>query len=496
MQCLAFMEIAFVFPHQLFEKNPCLAGSVERVYLVEDDLFFRQYRFHKKKLVLHRASMKYYQHCLENQGFKTSYIDSAENSTLADLFVQLKKHGVTKIHLVDPTDYLLLRRVRRFSKKEAIELAIYPSPLFLNAMDELNSRLKKTKSGYLMASFYKEQRKAMDILVDGDEPVGGKWSFDEENRKKLPKQLELPMLYKSGANTYVEEATKYVNDHFQANPGNTDDFFYPVTHEEAREGLDDFLENRMKWFGDYEDAIAKEKSFLFHSVLTPPLNIGLLTPGQVISRTLEKHAEKCFPLNSLEGFIRQIIGWREFMRGIYEREGVFQRTNNHFRYQRPLPPSFWTGSTGIEPIDDVILKVLRHGYCHHIERLMILGNFMLLCEFDPDTVYQWFMELFIDAYDWVMVPNVYGMTQYADGGLLSTKPYISGSNYLLKMSDYKKGDWCKTWDALYWRFIYVHKQEFAKNQRMTMMVRLLEKMDPKKLDDHLETAERFLEELT
>ena len=184
------------------------------------------------------------------------------------------------------------------------------------------------------------------------------------------------------------------------------------------------------------------------------------------------------------------------MRGIYEREGVFQRTNNHFRYQRPLPPSFWTGSTGIEPIDDVILKVLRHGYCHHIERLMILGNFMLLCEFDPDTVYQWFMELFIDAYDWVMVPNVYGMTQYADGGLLSTKPYISGSNYLLKMSDYKKGDWCKTWDALYWRFIHVHKQEFAKNQRMTMMVRLLEKMDPKKLDDHLETAERFLEELT
>ena len=490
------MEVALIFPHQLFEKNPCLGEAVERVYLVEDELFFRQYNFHKKKLVLHRASMKFYQQYLIGQGLDARYIDSAENVTLGDLFSQLKEEQVFKVHVVDPTDYLLLRRLRRFAKKQAIELVLYPSPLFLTSPGELESRLKRTKMGYLMANFYKEQRKAMGVLVNGDEPVGGKWSFDEENRKKLPKHLALPQVYKAGHNTFVKEAADYVNNNFSNNPGSTANFFYPVTYEEATTALADFLENRMALFGDYEDAIAKEKNFLFHSLLTPPLNTGLLTPGRVLDTTLEQHATVNYPLNSLEGFVRQVIGWREFMRGIYENEGVFQRTNNHFKYKRPLPPSFWTGTTGIEPIDDVIRKVLEHGYCHHIERLMVLGSFMLLCEFDPDAVYQWFMELFIDAYDWVMVPNVYGMTQYADGGLLSTKPYISGSNYILKMSDYKKGEWCKVWDALYWRFIQIHKEEFAKNQRMTMMVRLVEKMDPSKLDDHLTTAETFLKGLS
>ena len=251
----------------------------------------------------------------------------------------------------------------------------------------------------------------------------------------------------------------------------------------------------MKLFGDYEDAIAKNETTLFHSVLTPALNIGLLTPEQIIDETLKYHSQTEIPLNSLEGFIRQIIGWREFMRGVYEFEGVFERTNNHFNHTRKIPKSFYYGTTGIDPIDNTIRKVLKSGYCHHIERLMILGNFMLLCEFDPDEIYRWYMELFIDAYDWVMVPNVYGMTQYADGGLITTKPYISSSNYVLKMSDYKKGKWCEVWDALYWSFIHKNQYEFKSNQRMSFVVALLEKMNKDKLEKHLIAANKFFEKL-
>jgi deoxyribodipyrimidine photolyase-related protein len=201
------------------------------------------------------------------------------------------------------------------------------------------------------------------------------------------------------------------------------------------------------------------------------------------------------PLNALEGFIRQVIGWREFVRFVYRERGVKQRTGNFFGHTRNIPHSFYTGTTGIQPVDDAIRRTLDTGYTHHIERLMVLGNFMVLCEFEPDEVYRWFMELYIDAYDWVMVPNVYGMSQFADGGLMSTKPYISGSNYLLKMSDYKKGDWCEIWDALYWRFIHKHRAFFLRNPRMSMMVRQVEKMEPVRFDHLMKTAEDFLFQL-
>lgn len=222
------------------------------------------------------------------------------------------------------------------------------------------------------------------------------------------------------------------------------------------------------------------------------LNVGMLSPSEVITAALER--EDDIPLNSLEGFVRQIIGWREFVRLVYLRRGRIQRTRNFWSFQRPMPAAFYSGTTGIDPVDATIRRVLQTGYCHHIERLMVLGNFMLLCEIHPDAVYQWFMELFIDAYDWVMVPNVYGMSQFADGGLMTTKPYISGSSYLLRMSDYKKGPWCQVWDALYWRFINKHSGFFARNPRMSVMVRSLDRMKSK-IEAHCRIAEAFLERL-
>jgi deoxyribodipyrimidine photolyase-related protein len=225
------------------------------------------------------------------------------------------------------------------------------------------------------------------------------------------------------------------------------------------------------------------------------LNIGLLTPHEILDKALEIGIDKNIPLNSTEGFIRQVMGWREFIKIVYEREGTKQRSTNYWKFTRKIPPSFWNGTTGIPPIDNTIQKILKTGYCHHIERLMVLGNFMLLCEFDPNEVYRWFMEMFIDAYDWVMVPNVYGMTQFADGGLMTTKPYISGSNYLMKMSDYEKGEWQSVWDGLFWRFMHEHRNFFLKNPRLGMLVGTYDKMSPEKQLAHLNQANNFLKKL-
>jgi len=249
----------------------------------------------------------------------------------------------------------------------------------------------------------------------------------------------------------------------------------------------------MQEFGPYEDAMVQTESFLNHSVLSPLLNSGLITPMDVIDKTLKYKDD--YPLNSIEGFLRQIIGWREFIRGVYQVKGSQERTTNFFNFKRKIPKSFYDATTGILPIDITIKKVQKTAYNHHIERLMVLGNFMMLCEFDPDEIYRWFMEHYIDAYDWVMVPNVYGMSQFADGGLMSTKPYISSSNYLKKMSDFPNGDWQQIWDALYWRFIDLNREIFAKNIRMKFMVSMLDKMQDEKRINHFKIANEYLDSL-
>lgn len=509
-------SINLIFPHQLFKENPLLPNENNNekrpVFLVEDDLYFGQYPFHKQKLLLHRASMRYYAHFLEEKGYKVNYLEYSKYGKLERVFELILKNDenekITEIHYVDTTDYLLERRINRFAKKFDIQLIQYKTPLFLTSKQELDKLLQKTKSGsYLMANFYQKQRKRLNILMNPDgSPKGEKWSFDDENRKSLPKNnsIKIPKFPIFEENEFVKKYKPTIESEFKNNYGFLEEFNYPTTHKEAENVLDTFLKERFHLFGDYEDAISTKERIIFHSVLTPALNIGLLTPNQIIEKTINfvsqsEGSQNEIPLNALEGFIRQVIGWREFMRGIYEKEGVFERTNNFFNFKREIPKSFYEGTTGIVPIDETIKKVLKYGYCHHIERLMILGNFMLLCQFSPDAVYKWFMELFIDSYDWVMVGNTYGMTQYADGGLITTKPYISGSNYILKMSDYKKGnksnDWTEIWNGLYWNFISNHKKVFENNHRMRMMVSMLDKMKKETLQNHLENANRFLEKL-
>jgi deoxyribodipyrimidine photolyase-related protein len=486
------MQATLIFPHQLFKDHPAIQKG-QKIYLIEDELFFSQYKFHKQKLLLHRASMQAYQDRLENRGYAAEYLDCKAYPNLEKVFEQLSKNRVKAINIVDPTDNWLEKRIKRLAAKYEMGINWQENPNFLTNKTDLKELLGKR---YFMNPFYIKQRQRLNILVDTEgNPEGGKWNFDHDNRKKLPKKVSLPPIYEPKENKWVTAAKNQIAIDFEAHYGETDAFCYAVTHEEAEKCLDDFLKYRMPLFGDYEDAISQRGAFLFHSVLTPYLNIGLLQPDQIVDRALEFHEKYNYPLNSLEGFIRQIIGWREYMRGIYELEGVKERTTNYWGFSRKIPESFWEGTTGLPPVDLTIEKLKKHAYAHHIERLMVLGNIMLLCEFDPNEVYRWFMEWFIDAYDWVMVPNVYGMSQYADGGLICTKPYLSSSNYIRKMSDFKKGDWSVTWDGLYWRFIHTHRETFAGNYRMAMMVKMWDKMDVGKQQAHLQAAESFLSNL-
>ena len=273
------------------------------------------------------------------------------------------------------------------------------------------------------------------------------------------------------------------------------DVWLPWTREGARRALREFLEERFHDFGPYEDALTTRHTRVFHSTLSPLINISLLHPNDVLETAIEYADAHEVPMNSLEGFVRQILGWREFMRAAYERDGKYMRTRNAFGHKGRLPESFWGGGTGLTPMDHLIERALKFGYAHHIERLMVAGNLMLLAEIDPDEVYRWFMGMFVDACDWVMVPNVYGMSQFADGGLFATKPYISGSNYLRKMSDYPRGDWEEIWTALYWRFIDRHRELFESNHRLSMMPRMLDKMDSGKRSAYMKRAAKFLERL-
>lgn len=489
--------VNLVFPHQLFEKNPLFESS-NPFLLIEEHLFFRQYGFHKQKLVFHRASMKFYAKYLESLGKEVRYVEAfSEAGDIRQLMPLLASEGVKEIHYVDPVDDWLESRLKSGALEHAITIRRHDSPGFLNNREELSLFFKPGKRSFFQTEFYIGQRKKRGILVDSsNNPVGGKWSFDAENRLKYPKNRPQPRINYPESTPFYTEALAYITSHFGENPGEvTTNPLYPTDFTDSKKWLREFLQTRFQDFGPYEDAIVTGASILHHSVLTPMLNAGLLTPGDVLAETLAFAQESKVPMNSLEGFVRQIMGWREFIAGMYRFRGRVERTRNFWGFTRKIPVSFYDGTTGILPVDDTISKVLETGYCHHIERLMVLGNFMLLCEFDPDEVYRWFMELFIDSYDWVMVPNVYGMSQFADGGMMSTKPYISGSNYLMKMSDNPKGDWQPVWDGLFWRFMHTHRDFFLQNPRLGMLVRSFDKMPENKRLGHLETAEAYLASL-
>ncbi len=473
-----------LYPHQLFA--PEHLPEVDLVYLVEEPLLFgvdQQYplALHKQKLVLHRASMRrYIEEVLWQNEIAVEYIELDDAGSTADVLVRAQQAGAELVYVFDPTDFAIDTRLKK-ALDEVIEtpfeLRVLPTPSFMLKATEVRDYLGD-KEKHVFADFYQWQRERFNILIDKNyKPVGGKWSYDVENRKALPKDHIAPGFNGYGDNKYVEEAKKWVDKRFANNPGSYDEFMWPTSHDEAGKWLYEFFKERFEDFGAYEDAIDGAAIFLYHSGISAPLNIGLLTPQQVVDAALDYHEQNEVNLPSLEGFIRQVIGWREYVRGLYITQSVPMRTANGLNQNRNLSSQWWEGTTGIPPLDDVITKVNKHAYAHHIERLMVVGNLMLLCEIKPEEAYKWFASMFIDAYDWVMVPNVYGMSQFSDLGSMVTKPYISGSNYILNMSHYQKDIWCDVWDGLFWGFVDRNKEVLAKNPRTSVMVKQLGKLN-------------------
>lgn len=497
-------HVRLVLPHQLFESHLDAEGGTIFV-LVEHDLLFRQYRFHRQKLVLHRASMRRFADRLRAGGFEVETIDTDGRTTSrAALARSVERLRPTRVTAYDVVDDWLSQDLTAALADGGYELTsddVLESPNFLTTRHQVAEFFQGRTSR--MSAFYEWQRRRLDVLMDGDGPAGGRWSFDEDNRKKLPRGHAVPAVTRgpaTGRDEHVEDAIAWVRRSFPDNPGDADAFAWPTSHAEAEASFEQFLAERFEEFGPYEDALSTEHPWVFHSLLTPGLNIGLLSPRHVLDRALAVGEEDDVPIASLEGFVRQVIGWREYMRATYVVQGRRMRTRNRLEHGRPLGPGWWTGETGLAPVDHVVGRVLEHGYAHHIERLMVLGNAMSLMRIDPDAAYEWFMEMFVDAYDWVMVPNVYAMSQFAAGEAITTKPYVSGSNYLRKMSDYATratterwgGEWQEAWDGLYWTFVRDHREVFERNARSGFAVRTYDGFDAATKARHTRHASRWL----
>lgn len=509
-------RLRLVLPHQLFEQHLDAVGDTVFV-LIEHDLLFRQYRFHSHKLVLHRASMTRFARRLRERGYEVEVLQSDAARTSRDQLAEfVRRRGPAEVTWFDVVDDWLEQDLFAGLADGGYRMRpgdLLETPNFLTDRGQIDDWF--SHNGARMQDFYVWQRRRLDILVEDGKPVGGKWSFDTDNRKKLPRGYtpstvgrfaHHPVLQREGtfdldallddadeieASDEVERAIAWVSAEFPDAPGDPHVFAWPTSGEEAWAHLQEFVRERLHDFGPYEDAISTAHPFINHGLLTGALNIGLLDPRDVVQAVLDG-ADGDTPLASLEGFVRQVIGWREYMRATYRTRGRQMRTANRLDHQNALGAGWWDATTGLAPVDLVISRVLDTGYAHHIERLMVLGNAMSLLRIHPDAVYEWFMEMFIDAYDWVMVPNVYAMSQFASGDEITTKPYVSGSNYLRKMSDLPAGEWMPDWDGLYWTFIEDHRAVFAANPRTRMVTSLLDNMDPDTREAHRRRAETLL----
>jgi deoxyribodipyrimidine photolyase-related protein len=408
-----------ILPTQLFEIK--YLPKIKHITLYEHPHYFLKYKYNKKKLILHHASMKYYKEYLQNKGYKVKYVSF--NSDLPN----------KQYTMFEPIDKISLPK----------NIIYIKSPNFLLSIQQLNQYQEKTTK-YSFTGFYTTTKKWLNILPKIK-------SQDKNNRKSLPKNVSIPNVPSNNNDqTYISSGIKFVKKHFPNNPGTVENFIFPISHSTSKTWLTKFINEKIKLFGDYQDAIDSSNNFLFHSLLSTSINIGLLNPKMIIDKVLKKSN---IPINSLEGFIRQLF-WREYQRYCY----LTINFKKHIKQKRIKLRNIWyTGKTGIPPVDDAIKKAFDSGYLHHIERLMIVGNYMNLTNVDPREGHKWFMEFSCDSYEWVMAQNVYDMVFYVTKGLTMRRPYISSSNYIIKMSNYKCGDWCNIWNKKYNNYIKKNK---------------------------------------
>ena len=492
---MASKSLFIILGNQLFPINEINDHKDSYFFMAEDYDLCTYEKHHKHKLILFLSSMRKYAfelqrknfslkyHKINKENLKLTYEDKIQN------FIKSKK--ISEIKMFEIEDKFFEKKIIKFCKRNQLKIKFLESPMFLNSRDNFKKYLSKVKKPF-MGSYYRQQRIEKNILIANNNPIGNKWSFDEENRKKLPNDLPIPNQLKFKDDDIVKEVKKIVNELFFHHPGNTNNYWLGSSRKDALKTVELFTKDKINNFGDYEDSVKKNSPFLFHSTLSPYLNLGLITPKEIITKILNSNKLKYIPINSLEGFVRQVIGWREFMRGIYQNYTDKLEKTNYFNHKRKLSDDWYKGTTGIDPIDDAINDLNRYGYAHHIVRLMHLSNVMTLSQLHPKEIYKWFMEMFVDSSDWVMSPNVYGMGTFSDGGIFSTKPYICGSNYIIKMSNYKKGNWSNIVDGLYWNFIHNNKEVLSKNPRMGMVMMSYRKLKGERKDYLLKIANEFI----
>jgi len=477
-----------LLPNQLFPLKLLDLKEIRLIILIEEPRYFTDFKFHKLKIMYHRASMKKYAHDLNKKNIKCKYVEFND----VNLSFYLALNDKSTIYL-NPIDHKLGAKLNK-----VIPNAVMKDNLnFLLSPVEIieNKSIFYKNNKYSHDSFYKFQRERLNILIRNNKPVGGRWSYDAENRKALPKDIVVPPVPKVKKDKYYKEALAYTEKYFSKNYGSVMEWNFPIDTKNSIAWLKDFIKNRLSDFGPYEDAVNTEHPFIFHSVLSPMMNIGILPDRMVVDMTntyYEKH-KSTIPIASYEGFIRQVIGWRNYVYAIYMLEPKMYSLNK-LNHRRKINDSYWLGETHIKPVDMIILKIVRYGYAHHTERLMYLGNWMLLNQTDPKEVHRIFMEWTVDAYDWVMVPNIMGMSQYADGGKMMTRLYFSSSNYINLMSNFKKvktDDWWKIWDAVYYSFIDKHLDMLQTNYAISRQTAHWKKKTKKEQDELLAIARKY-----
>ncbi|MDX2127910.1 MAG: cryptochrome/photolyase family protein [Chloroherpetonaceae bacterium] len=502
-------NLAWIIGDQLTPSNSALQLLEKKhdyVLMVESLEHASLLNHHKHKLILCFSAMRHFREELIELGYQVLYFELEENHSFQTALKSIsKKNHINRIFLMEPHEKATVEFASNFNHDPKIELT--PNTMFLTDRHAFIKKNKKKKH-LVMEPFYREMRKKHRVLLEKNgQPTGGAWNFDKENRLPLKSDVKLPEVYSPKKDKIDRDVIGAVEKYFPNNPGHTQDFSLPTTREESEIFFHDFVKHRLPLFGKYEDAMLANESILFHSSISPLLNIGLLDPLKLV-----RDVEACFkknhaPINSVEGFIRQIIGWREFIYACYwlKMSETDYHKENFFNNTHKLPEFFWTGNTKMNCLSQVINRVIKHGYSHHIERLMILGNFALLFGVKPEEINQWFWEFYVDSYDWVVTPNVIGMSQFADGGLVATKPYAASANYISKMSNFchscsynkteRTGKNACPFNYLYWDFYLRNEEKLRGNSRIGMAYQLLEKKSADELVAIRTSADEFREKI-
>lgn len=459
---------------------------------------------HPQKIALIFASMRKFAHRLEQDGWNVTYskLEDQENtgSISGELLRRAAEFGAVEIIVTMPGEWRLIESLGTLP----FVVQQLPDNRFVTTPQEF-ADWAQGRSELRMEWFYRQVRRKTGLLMNGNEPLGGKWNFDSHNRKPAPKKVIIPKQLAFKPDSVVNEVLKLVRDRFSENFGELCQFEFATDREQALEVLEHFISNRLVHFGDYQDAMIFGEPLLWHAAIAPYLNIGLLKPMEVCRSAEEAWRAGLAPLNAVEGFIRQIIGWREYVRGVYFLKGPNYTSLNELDHHRSLPAFFWGAKTRMRCVGEVVNQTRIHAYAHHIQRLMVIGNFALLTGVNPRYVHSWYLSVYADAFEWVEAPNTIGMSQYADGGVVASKPYISSGNYISKMSDYcsrcdydvqaKTGPLACPFNLLYWHFIDRNYKRFQHNPRMSVIYRNWSKRDPDQRQIILKEATDWLARL-